>query len=120
MKTPYLAGLVLGLSLISFGIGYAASSSNFNDVFENDWYYDGVTTLTNYGLLQGYSDGTFKPANDVNRAEMAVMMARMVDLLKNQSCVDGSKIYLEGDEWDDGETMYSCTDGSVKEIGAIN
>ncbi len=120
-KNTYRLLLVALLVLTSFGIGFAAASSNFSDVSEDDWYYGGVTTLTDYGLLQGYDDGTFRGSNDVNRAEIAVMMARMVDLVKN-SCVDteSGKIYFEGDGWENGEDIYECIDGSAQVVGVID
>lgn len=123
MKTSLKLALALGLLLSSFSIGYGAASSDMflTDVSENDWYYQSVNQLVNYGMLQGYEDSTFRGSNNLNRAEMAVMMVRMMDLVKN-SCidVDAGKLYYEGDEWNDGEAMYQCMDGQIQETGAIN
>ena len=43
----------------------------FSDVDDDDWFYDAVYWLTDCGIVQGYSDGTFRP-NDPVRAEEAI------------------------------------------------
>ncbi len=41
----------------------------FNDVDEGAWYASTLSTAVARGIVKGYADGTFKPANMVNRAE---------------------------------------------------
>jgi|GEM_PF-6901071 len=41
------------------------------------WAYDDVMALAVKGIVQGYSDGTFKPDNAVTRVETVVMLARL-------------------------------------------
>lgn len=50
----------------------------FSDVNEGDWYYEAVMTLGNYGLINGYSDGTFRPGNDITREEIAYIMYKFI------------------------------------------
>ncbi len=45
-------------------------STPFLDINLGDWFFGYVVTAKNNGILQGYPDGTFKPANTVNFAEM--------------------------------------------------
>ncbi len=42
---------------------------NFADVDKNAWYASTLSTAVARGIVKGYNDGTFKPANTVNRAE---------------------------------------------------
>ena len=42
---------------------------HFDDVQEGDWFFGYVETAYNTGLMRGYGDGTFGPANPVTRAE---------------------------------------------------
>lgn len=42
---------------------------NFNDVDQNAWYSSTLSTAVARGIVKGYNDNTFKPANTVNRAE---------------------------------------------------
>ena len=52
------------------------ASRSFNDI-EGHWAYDDIIALANNGIVNGYSDGSFKPENFVTRAEAVVMIARM-------------------------------------------
>ena len=50
----------------------------FKDVTKSsDYWYAPVYWGTNNGIVGGYNDGTFKPANDCNRAQMVTFMWRM-------------------------------------------
>lgn len=69
--TLIVAGMVLG-SAMTF-----AASHLFSDVPADEWYADAVTNLKMAGIVTGYEDGTFRPANYVNRAELAVMLDRL-------------------------------------------
>ncbi len=42
---------------------------HFNDVDKGAWYASTLATAVARGIVKGYQDGTFKPANTVNRAE---------------------------------------------------
>ncbi len=53
---------------------------SFTDVDENDWFYTPVMEMTKYGILNGYSDGSFKPNKVVSREEFATMMVRALKL----------------------------------------
>lgn len=46
-----------------------ASAAGFADVPTNYEYSAAVTFLQNEGVVQGYPDGTYKPADTINRAE---------------------------------------------------
>ncbi len=42
---------------------------SFSDVDINAWYASALSAALSKGIVQGYSDGTFKPSKTVNRAE---------------------------------------------------
>lgn len=52
------------------------ASSNFTDVKSGRWSESAVATLSNLDLIKGYSDGSFKPTNNITRGEVAVILAR--------------------------------------------
>jgi M6 family metalloprotease-like protein len=57
--------------------------ATFDDVTEaNDWAwcYRHVEYCAAQGIVQGYWDGTYRPANDVTRDQMAVYVARAFEL----------------------------------------
>jgi len=72
-----MAGILLTLSITTF-----AASTVFTDenTFE-DWYKDAVINMYNKGIVTGYADGSFGANKNVNRAELVVMMDRLVKSL---------------------------------------
>jgi len=49
----------------------------FPDVTENDWFYKFVSAGKENNLIYGYEDNTFKPYNNISRAETALMLVRI-------------------------------------------
>ncbi len=50
------------------------ASAAFSDVGKDYAYFDGITYLERAGVVQGYEDGTFRPAATVNRAEFMKLL----------------------------------------------
>ena len=48
----------------------------FNDVSVSAWYADAVRQMTGFGLVNGYTDGTFKPNAKITRAEFVAILSR--------------------------------------------
>ncbi len=61
--------------------GCPASNSkiHFSDVKDGLWYSDAILWAGSEGIVTGYSNGNFGPADDINREQMAVMMYRYAD-----------------------------------------
>ena len=51
-------------------------TARFLDVGAADWYKDAVLWAADTGVVTGYSNGRFGPADNINREQMAVMMFR--------------------------------------------
>ncbi|MCI7126061.1 MAG: S-layer homology domain-containing protein, partial [Agathobaculum sp.] len=49
----------------------------YTDVKSSDWYHDGVHFCMENGLMNGYSDGSFKPAANTTRAMIATILYRL-------------------------------------------
>ena len=54
-------------------------SGDLTDVDATAWYNNAVCTLTNAGVITGYSDKTFKPDAPITRAEFATIATRFYD-----------------------------------------
>lgn len=115
----FIAGALFAFSITAF-----AATTVFTDqnTFE-DWYDDAVMSLYKKEIITGYSDGSFQASNNVNRAEMAVMMDRLTSFIKN-GCVyveseellglEGNKFFLSGDIVLDGDSVYyKCKNGNI-------
>ncbi len=48
---------------------------------QGHWSEQEVRSLVDFGVVKGYTDGTFKPNNDINRAELVSLVDRTWDLL---------------------------------------
>ena len=53
----------------------ANTTSKFTDVSDNAWYAEAVNFMADNGILKGYSDGTFKPNDNVTLAELATVLS---------------------------------------------
>ena len=82
----FIAGLVTGVIITSIPMAFAVSKL-FSDVPSNEWYSNAVANLSEKGIVAGYPDGTFGPSNNVNRAELAVMLDRLINYIENGSTI---------------------------------
>lgn len=53
------------------------SAPSFSDVSKTHWAFHYVEKAAEMGLIGGYSDGTFRPGNQVTRAQFVTMLWRM-------------------------------------------
>ncbi len=56
-----------------------STTNDFSDVAAGSWYNNAISTCAKAGLVNGYSDGTFKPDQSITRAEFATIAARFLD-----------------------------------------
>ena len=56
------------------------TSKTFADVSRNQWFYTQITTLVTYKIVAGYPDGTFRPDEQITRAEFVALVSRFDDL----------------------------------------
>ena len=60
-----------------------SGKSNFNDVSKSEWYSDYIGYLSKYGIIKGYADNTFRPNDNVSRAEFVAMTVRFNSLFND-------------------------------------
>ena len=77
--------------LLSLQVSAAAP---FSDVPSGKWYTEPITYCKNKGLVSGYKDRTFKPNNNITRAEFCVMLYMLGnELALNKKAADSDMIY---------------------------
>ncbi len=71
--------LTLALALAAcLSMTFAAQAATaFSDVPTNHWAYSEIQKCCDKGIVNGYTNGTFKPANTVTGAQFAAMLTRM-------------------------------------------
>jgi hypothetical protein len=55
---------------------YFSEDNDFSDVDSSWWSNAAISTLANIGVVTGYTDGTFRPLENITREEFAAMAAR--------------------------------------------
>ncbi len=72
----------------------------FKDM-KGHWCKQSVEKMQYLGILNGYSDGSFKPDIALTQAELAVIIERLIDLRGNNDDDDDRCYYNDWDEDDD-------------------
>lgn len=70
-----LVSLVLALALCA-GLAAPAMAAEFTDVPAGHAFYDAIMDCSEKGIVGGYGDGTFRPANTVTNSNFTVMLSR--------------------------------------------
>lgn len=55
---------------------YWSQVNPYPDVAPYQWFNNGISTMTNAGIIEGYPDGSFHPDGNITRAEFAAMAVR--------------------------------------------
>lgn len=80
--------VVLAVALLMTSLVVTASASSFPDVDDNAGYASAVSVLSKLGIIKGYAeDGTFKPMNEVTRAEFTAMLMRVLNVAQEEQTV---------------------------------
>lgn len=58
------------------------SEPRFSDIPSSDQHYDRINELVENGMVSGYEDGTFRPDNQITRAEAAAMAQKIYNDLQ--------------------------------------
>ena len=70
---------LLFLALIALPTSSYAQEESFSDLPSDHYAHEAVMYLKSQGIISGYSDGTFKPDNQVNRAEaLKIIVAPLI------------------------------------------
>ncbi len=71
------AAVALCFACTAFMLPVSAESS-FSDVIspDYDWAMDEIEEMTTLGIIKGYTDGTFRPANTIKKIEALLLLAR--------------------------------------------
>jgi hypothetical protein len=74
-RAEFAAIMVRGL-----GLALEDGTAPFADIKSGDWYAEAVRTAYEYGQLEGYEDGTFRPMERITREQAMVIIAKAMTL----------------------------------------
>lgn len=69
-------GAVAAILDRAYGFKATGATKDFNDVAKGNTFYKNIMACADNGVINGYSDGSFKPANSITRQAAIAMIAR--------------------------------------------
>ena len=75
MKKRILSLILVVCAVFTLSVGAFADSS-FSDVKEGSWYFDNVTRMASLNMLNGYPDGSFRPAGTITNGEFLTVLMK--------------------------------------------
>ncbi len=112
MKKTVLCILLTVCTLLSLPT-YAAE---YTDVPKSSGYYTAIKTLGEKGIISGYEDGTFRPANKITRAETAALLIRAMGMEGKKAPKSVFSDVTE-DFWGKSYIMLAAEEGIINGYG---
>ncbi len=73
--------------------------SSFKDVDNKLWYNDPIAYLEKYDVISGYEDGTFKPEEQITRAEFVAMCTKFYELFSKTTTAKNTFTDVSKTHW---------------------
>lgn len=98
--------------------------ARFSDVIDAKWYNNAVQVAVQFGLIQGFEDGTFRPDQVITREQAIVMLTRAMKLtsvgkatdVSNQEISDSLQGFRDSDsvsDWAKAEMAFAIKQGLI-------
>lgn len=92
--------LILAMSIILIPTAAFAEGEFFSDVPSTHWAYDYISKLREEGVINGYSDGTFRPSANVTVDEFAALAVRACGRFsEEQAAEEYADVEIPGKNW---------------------
>ncbi|WP_010098744.1 S-layer homology domain-containing protein [Ornithinibacillus scapharcae] len=86
--TMLVTSLAFGAGASLAGAQEAESTAKYSDVTKGAYYSEAAEILSEKGIVEGVGGGKFAPNQDITKAEVAMMLARALDLDVSQTTGD--------------------------------
>jgi hypothetical protein len=105
---------ILFTLILVFSFQSSALADTYTDVNEAHNYFSAIEFITNEGIVGGYSDGSYKPYNTLNRAELLKIVIESVyadefEDFSSESCFSD----VPQNEWYTGYVCFAKNEGIV-------
>ena len=93
----------------------SGAENSFQDVAEEDWFFEAVEYVSGEGIMSGVGDGRFAPHTVLSRA----MLAQILYALEGKPEVDDEKRFtdVEAGDWYAGAVAWAAENGLVSGVG---
>ena len=98
----------------ALGLSADVASGSFQDVASSDWYAGAIRAAVDADIIDGYTDGTFKPNGTITREEMAVMAYNALEYA-GYNPVDAAKAHFA-----DASSIGVWSQAAVYELAALD
>ncbi|OMF34548.1 hypothetical protein BK133_12165 [Paenibacillus sp. FSL H8-0548] len=96
----------------SLGLSPLSTDAAFSDVSTGDWYAAAIATAVDAGIIEGFTDGSFKPNERITREQMAVMLSRALSYMNKSVQVDEKQL----EKYTDNGSIGSWARNSIAEL----
>lgn len=99
------------------GLAYACpdgADANYGDVDDTDVHFAGIGCASRWQLFEGRSDGTFAPAVELRRGQLASVLVRAIEGILDESLPPGSDRFSD----DDG-SVHAAAIEKLAETGIV-
>ncbi len=112
-NAPITRAEFVGMLLAAKGFSETVPTGTFTDVKEDTPFSSAIYSASSAGVVSGYADGTFKPDKALSRAEIAVILSRLLDI---KPMKDEKQMFSDLDKsfWGYGEIMAVIIPNSLK------
>lgn len=110
------------ITILTLGTIFSVCAAPFSDVQDTDYFAPAASLLKEFGVLDGYPDGTFKPQNSITRAEMAAIVCRLIAKDEEAALLTGETEFLDvpNEHWATGYINYASSTGIINGDGDGN
>lgn len=113
-NAPVTRAEFAALVVRALGLSADAASGSFQDVASSDWYAGAIQAAVDADIIDGYTDGTFKPNRTITREEMAVMAYNALEYA-GYNPVDAAKAHFA-----DASSIGAWSQVAVYELAALD
>ncbi len=92
VKEPQTAAAATGVAPSAAATADVQDAINFNDVPDNYWAKPYIDALSGRDLTSGFEDGLFRPDQPVTRAQIATIVSKAFDLVKDKEALAFSDV----------------------------
>lgn len=76
----------------ALGLSEGTGENTFSDISDEDWYCGYIKTASAYGIVAGYTDGTFGPNDKITREQAMTIITRAMIITKLDANISGSAV----------------------------
>jgi len=117
-KTKKIISVIVAMLMVLGIMVPMASAAEFSDVASTHKYYTAISNLSAYGILNGFEDGSFRPEDNVTRAQFSkIICYASYGPTSITGAVDTGFTDVDPNHWAAGDIKMAAANGIVNGMG---